>query len=127
MVILHCYVSCAEASDIGPYKQIYPRVDITQDQLACSVTENGSCPLYIALMVSFGGEFDSSGVIPGVQMALDQINADPTMLPGYTLHYTLRDTIVSYYYNLLCISQVVLIMITINSFLSLVITVAIVF
>ena len=77
---------------LGPYKQVYPFIDITQDQKICSVTENGTCPLYIALMVSFGGEFDSSGVIPGVQMALDQINSNPAMLPGYTLHYTLTAT-----------------------------------
>ena len=80
---------------LGPYTDVYPYVDIRQDQLSCSASTNGTCPLYIALMVSFGGEFNSSGVIPGVQLALDQINNDPTMLPGYTLHYTLEETIVS--------------------------------
>lgn len=100
IAILQCYVDCADPRQnvdryFGPYKDIYPFVDITQDQLKCSIRENGTCPLYIGLMMSFGGEFDSSGVIPGVQLALDQINSDPTTLPGYTLHYTLRDTIVS--------------------------------
>lgn len=99
ITVLQSCVDCADsrlnAPYFGPYKDIYPLVDITQDQLNCPRTENGTCPLYIGLMVSFGGEFDSSGVIPGVQLALDQINSDPSMLPGYTLHYTLRDTIVS--------------------------------
>lgn len=84
---------------LGPYTDVYPYVDIRQDQLSCSASTNGTCPLYIALMVSFGGEFNSSGVIPGVQLALDQINSDATMLPGYTLHYTLKETVVSDVYH----------------------------
>ena len=31
-------------------------------------------------------------MIPAVEVALDQINADPNMLPGYSLHYTLKDS-----------------------------------
>ena len=69
-------------NNYNPYDHVYPYVDIGYDQQNCSVTENGTCPLYIALMMSFGGEFDSSSVIPGVQMAIDQINSDPTMLSG---------------------------------------------
>ena len=53
-------------------------------------------PLYIGLMQSFGGTYDSSGSIPGVELALDTINRDETLLPGYTLHYVLRDSFVSY-------------------------------
>ena len=68
------------------YKQVYPG----QGEDA-----NGTLPLYIAFLISFGGDYTSSGAIPGVQVALDQINADPSILPGYTLHYTLRDTSVS--------------------------------
>ena len=104
LILIHCvyvvqYSVSVEPDDqrdyYGPYDHIYPFVDITQDQLNCSTTDNGTCPLYIALLVSFGGEFDSSGVVPGVQMALDQINSDPNILPGYTLHYTLKATKVS--------------------------------
>lgn len=79
----------------GPYDHIYPNVDITLKLQKCSIPINGSCPLYIALMMSYGGEADSRGVIPAIQMAIDHINDDPTMLPGYTLHYILKKTKVS--------------------------------
>ena len=99
ITILHCsHVSCvgnAGVNDVGPYDDIYPFIDVTRDQQRCSVVENRTCPLYISLMVSFGGEFDGRGVIGGVQMALEEINSDPTMLPGYNLHYTLKPTVVS--------------------------------
>ena len=49
-------------------------------------------PLFFALITSFGGGFNSSHMIPGVQLALDRINQDPQMLPGYTLHYSLTDS-----------------------------------
>ena len=81
---------------LGPYKEIYPYVDITRDHQSCvpdpTAGANGTCPLYIALMMSFGGDFVSSGAIPGVQLAINQINSDSSILPGYTLHYTLLDT-----------------------------------
>ena len=84
---------------LGPYNEIYPCVDINRDQQSCvpgtAAGGNGTCPLYIALMMSFGGDFVSSGAIPGVQLAINQINSDPLILPGYTLHYTLLDTQVS--------------------------------
>ena len=79
---------------LGPYMEIYPYTDITRDQQSCvpDLAANQTCPLYVALMMSFGGDYVSSGVIPGVQLALNQINNDSSMLPGYTLHYTLTDT-----------------------------------
>ena len=54
--------------------------------------------LYIGFLQSFGGTYDSSGSIPGVELALDTINSDETLLPGYTLRYILRDSFVSFYY-----------------------------
>ena len=80
---------------LGPYKHIYPPVDITQDPDTCTPSSKSRCPLYIAIMFSFGGAFTSSGVIPGVQLAIDQMNNDSSFLPGYKLHLLLHDSQVS--------------------------------
>ena len=56
-----------------PYE--YPEVDASDPRT----------PLHFGLLQSFGGGYDGSGVIPGIDVALDQINADPYMLPGYTI------------------------------------------
>ena len=80
--------------DFGSYLEVYPPVNLSQSQLTCTPqpADNKTCPLYIALMMSFGREYISSGVIASVQYALDQINADQDLLPGYSLHYTLTDS-----------------------------------
>ena len=54
--------------------------------------------LYLALIMSFGfgGALNSSGTVPGIQIALDLINNQPNLLPGYKLHYTLMDSQVHY-------------------------------
>ena len=78
-----------------PYVEVYPPTDTTQDQFSCVPSENRTCPLYVAVTVSFGGEYLSSGVIGSIQYALDQINNDSSLLPGYSLHYTLTDSQVS--------------------------------
>ena len=65
--------------------QVYP-------PLNDSNTTDGTIPLYFALMQSFGGSYTSAGVIPGIQVALDEINANHSVLPGYSLHYYLTDT-----------------------------------
>ena len=67
------------------YKEVYPPVDRNAT----------TTPLYLALMMSFGGGFNSSGTVPGIKIALDRVNQDPSILPGYTLHYTLLDSEVS--------------------------------
>ena len=36
--------------------------------------------------------YDGSGSVAGVKVALDKINNDTTILPGYTLHYTFTDS-----------------------------------
>ena len=51
--------------------------------------------LYFGLLQSFGGTYDGSGSIPGIQLALDNINEAQTLLPGYTLQFVLRDSFVS--------------------------------
>ncbi len=81
VILLSAKSSCAKS----PYLQIYPNVS----------TGNGAKQLYFGLMQSFGGGYDGRGIVPGVQVALDQINADDSILRGYTLHYTLSDSKVS--------------------------------
>ena len=59
------------------------------------VLEGRRTPLYFALIQSLGGPlslFDGSGSITGVKVALDEINNDTNLLPGYTLHYTFADS-----------------------------------
>lgn len=100
-VLLITQSECQESEEdlyhMSPYMHIYPPTDTTLDQQSCSPDSvlNKTCPLYVALLMSFGGSYISSGVIPDVQVALDQINSDPTILPGYSLHYTLMDSQVS--------------------------------
>ena len=79
-LLLH--VSLATYTSPWPYLQIYPPVNETDSRT----------PLYFALMLSFGGDYTSIGALPGVQIALDYINSEPSILPGYTLHYTLTDS-----------------------------------
>ena len=82
------------------YREIYPPLG-NEESLSshCNRTSNpeGTCPLFIGFLTSFGGIYKGSGVIPGVQLALDEINKDPNILPGYTLHYALMDSNVSCY------------------------------
>ena len=56
---------------------------------------DGRKPLVFGLIMSFGGSYDSSGAVPGVRVALDRINTDRTLLPGYSLHYALSNSQVS--------------------------------
>ena len=59
------------------------------------VESGGLRPLVFGLIMSFGGNIDSSGAVPGVRVALDRVNNDSTLLPGYSLHYALSDSQVS--------------------------------
>ena len=56
--------------------------------------------LTFMLMTSFGQYgFNSSGLIPAADMALEDINRNPRVLPGYNLTYdTLKDSEVSHDY-----------------------------
>ena len=66
-----------------PYHQIHPPVNET----------DGRTPLYFSLVFSFpGSSYVSIGSLPGIQIALDYINSEPSILPGYSLHYTLTDS-----------------------------------
>ena len=69
-------------SKVQCYLHVYPPVDGNDTRT----------PLYFALLQSFGGQYNGSGSVAGLQVALDRINSDPTLLPGYSLHYTLTDS-----------------------------------
>lgn len=84
----------ASSSTQWPYLQVYPPVDDTDSRT----------PLYFALVLSFGGGFESIGALPGVQIALDYVNSDPSILSGYSLHYTLIDSQVIIYFCITFIS-----------------------
>ncbi len=86
IVIVHiCGTLASDGDDY--YLREWPDVSEFEGQ--------GTTPLYIGVSLSFGGSFDSSSGVPGVQVALNEINSDPNLLPGYTLHYTLTDSHVS--------------------------------
>ena len=68
------------------YKEVYPPVDLSGDL---------SSHLFFALVQSFGAEFNGSGNIAGIKVALDRINNDSSILPNHVLHYTLTDSQVS--------------------------------
>ena len=58
-----------------------------------SGAQDGSkIPLYIGAFFPFGGGWDASGIIPAVEMALDDINARVDILPKYELKMVWNDT-----------------------------------
>ena len=67
-----------------------------QDYIYPPVNESESCRhLYFSLIQSFSGQYVSAYSITGLELALDQINAHPNLLPGYCLHYVFTDAPVS--------------------------------
>lgn len=72
----------SEAGEYDPTGHIYPWPLPTDRQ-----------PIFFSLIVSFGEAFNSSGVVPGVNVALDIINSNESdLLNGYSLHYILSDS-----------------------------------
>ena len=82
LLLAFAFLLSAGSSHSSPYLQVYPPVDETDERT----------PLYFAVALSFGGEYKSIEALLGVQIALDYINSEPSILPGYTLHYTLTDS-----------------------------------
>lgn len=82
--------------------ETYPRVSLNSSALTnCPNTT----PLYFGLIMSFDGQqYDGSGAVSGVKVALDRINNDCTLLPGYSLHYTLADSRVSVHVSIMLLS-----------------------
>ena len=69
----------------------YSLRDIIYPPLNASDTRT---PLYFSLIQSFG-QYISLHSMVGLEVALDFINADENLLPGYSLHYVFTAALVS--------------------------------
>ena len=67
---------------VSAIHSVYPPEDVN----------NSRVDIYIGFITSFGSNYNSSGTVPAVQIALDLINDHPTLLPNYKLHYQLTDS-----------------------------------
>ena len=56
---------------------------------------DGRTPLYFSLIQSFSGQYISAYSLVGLELALDLINNDTALIPGYSLHYVFTDAPVS--------------------------------
>ena len=61
---------------------------------------NDIIPLYIGLIQSYDpkmkdAQLDTIGLVVGTEIALDHINANESILPGYRLHYNFASAMVS--------------------------------
>ena len=74
----------------GACLNVYPNVTEVE-------STNGTCPLYFGLMLSQGGDQQSTGALNGVKAALDEINGKDDLLRGYSLHYTLTNSKVKFH------------------------------
>ena len=91
LVLLLQLCLATSSIDYNPedYLEVYP--DPTDPEVL-----RGRKPLHFALIQGLGEQFEASGSVAGVKVALDRINNDSSLLPGYTLHYTFTDSKVSY-------------------------------
>ena len=76
---------------VQPSREVLYNGDVFQVYPALEDAPEGTTPLYFALMQSFSGGYVSAGGIPALMVALDEINNNSDILPGYSLHYTLSD------------------------------------
>ena len=56
------------------------------------VAANNTTELYIAFITSFGGQYVSSGTVPAVEIALEEINNRADVLPNYKLSLFVGDS-----------------------------------
>ena len=62
--------------------------------------ENVRKTIHFAFMTTFSGSFVSSGTIPAVDLAIERVNNDSSLLQNYELNYTMAiDTKVRSYSN----------------------------
>ena len=86
VIVLFVHLVSLRASGAPSLEEIrYPPVD----------ESDGRTPLYFSLIQSFSGQYISAYSLVGLELALDLINKDPVLLPGYSLHYVFTDAPVS--------------------------------
>lgn len=96
-ILCSCFI-CSQCQSFLNPAEISKTEQIIRDNMFYPPLESNSSqnvsrkPLVFGLIMSFGGNFDSSSAVPGVRVALDHINNDSYLLPGYTLHYALSDS-----------------------------------
>ena len=73
-----------------------------------SVASQAHIDLTFMMIASYGQHgFNSSGALPAVDMALEDINSDPDILSGYNLTYDkVRDSMVSI--SFMCLSIIII-------------------
>ncbi|XP_072016479.1 gamma-aminobutyric acid type B receptor subunit 1-like [Amphiura filiformis] len=64
----------------------------TNRGIADNITSDCKIPIYLGGFFSLSGVWDSSGILPAVEMALDHINARSDILPEYDLKMVWNDT-----------------------------------
>lgn len=90
--LLFCGLHCVEFIDESRVREIEEVINNHTFYPPLENRTDGRTPIVFGLIVSFGGSFNSSGAVPGVRVALDQINNNTDLLPGYSLHYALSDS-----------------------------------
>ena len=63
--------------------------------LCCIASVNAATPLWLLFVNSRcdGENFESSSVFPAVEMAVERINGNPSLLPGYSLNLTVSQQV----------------------------------
>ena len=75
---------------------------------ASCTNSTGDKNLTFLYLTSFTGLFLTSGSIPATEMALETINSDQSLLPGYNLQFVAKDSQVLYVYYCKCQCRVLL-------------------
>ena len=95
LLLCCCHGLAAEASPSSGGGVIYPPLTEDIDGMA-------ETPLFVGLIESYDPAHPdqllrSVGTIVGTEMALDHINANPSILPGYRLYYNFINSQVCYH------------------------------
>lgn len=70
------------------YQKITPKVFVALLLTVCSSHVSSKEQLYFSFITALSGGSTSSGGIPIIDLALEQINNDSRLLPDYELQYT---------------------------------------